>query len=161
MRLTNTTLIGVITAIALISTLYSTATNAQDEELWDLMGFWTVPGPFADTSAIYELVVTPRNELRLTLRETTGGLTTGDRKYLLSVNGRDLSGTVTWSMYYEATSNWNACNVPSRTFAVRGRLAADLNTFVLTWVMAAFDVYSCSWTEGEPNENIMRFSRYR
>ena len=137
--------------------------HAQSEELWDLMGCWSVPGEYPGDLAIYKLDVRPGNELKLRLVKTeskTGGYTTGANEYSLAIEGRSLSGIVTWSIYYEATDAWRACRVSPTNFPVTGRISADFSTIYLTWTFPGFDIYSCTWG-GEKFEHVLRFTRYQ
>lgn len=162
MRIRYLSSIAVVLTLGLITGWANTGAKAQSEELWDLMGIWKTPGPGPGDWVIYRVVVTPRDELKLSLSETRsreGVLTTGAQEYVLAIADRNLTGTVTWSIYYEATDSWRACRVSPTTLPVRGRISANSDSFVLTWVLPAFDIYSCSWGGGEGYEYVERFTR--
>lgn len=148
-------------ALALVAglTLAPAALRAQSEKLWGLMGHWKMSLSSPGDYAIYNLVVTSGDKLKLSLVSTHSNLGTislGEKEYLLSVSGKVVTGTLKWQNYYEATDSWRACNAGPTTLPAKGRIAADSKSMVLTYDFPGIDVRKCKWT-GKKQEVVYRF----
>lgn len=151
----------IILALALVAglALAPAVLRAQSEKLWDLMGHWKVPLYTPGDYAIFNLVVTSEDKLKITLTSTHGKhgpISLGEKEYLLSVSGNTVTGTLRWQNYFEATDDWRACRAGPTTLSVKGRIAADFKTMVLIHEFPGIDIYKCKWS-GEKEEIVHRF----
>jgi len=131
------------------------ALRAQSEKLMDMMGLWMYTGSIKGHKAVFQLTASTPGSIKLGFIRTESGSPGGtwvvyDKEYRVTVNGRNLTGTVAMEL---RDSN---CNAPRRTFPVKGRILPDWSTIVLI-SNDYLDGYRCRWVKGEITKTFVRY----
>ncbi|MBI5747220.1 MAG: hypothetical protein HZA13_09485 [Nitrospirae bacterium] len=171
----------IILAMAILSLLFFDSglvyAADQDDQLKDLVGFWHSPRKpsFCIEDWVYELTLI-KGGFKLKLLKTKpdpnclmGVADTEYHKFDILVNGRDLTGTVT---YYPHTTDRvviennhgriiGKCEIPSTTFAiVSGRISQDWKTLVIVYKEMAYPIDGTCTAFESSNDVVLQLKPY-
>lgn len=114
--------------------------NAQSDKAWKMVGLW-VHSRSQQCRFTYQLTAVSGGEVKLRLRSSSGGCTTGIDEFRLTLSGNDLKGTALTGR----GMGGNFCNFSPKTFPTTGRILDNGRTMVVTVRQLDFGVRPCKW----------------